>query len=168
MRAGERVTVIKLEPGEREVARYPAVVASEHCPEPWFALEAVWETQRVEQGGLVFAPGDRLIEYFSPDHWFNVFRVIAGDGSLRGHYGNVTRPTRIALSDDVRTVTWHDLYLDVIRLPNGQVELCDEAELRESGLAESDPDLYRQIREVAKELMDLALSGEFPFQTPDS
>ena len=89
---GTLATVVKLNPAGDEVARYSAVVTDEVCPEPWLAVRANWTMKRVDASGLIFEPGDTLIEYFSPEHWFNAFRVIAPDGAVRGIYGNVTSP----------------------------------------------------------------------------
>ena len=162
---GRHVSVVKLNPAGQEIARYPAIVRPEPCPALWFSVEASWTMKRVEVCGLVFAPGDTLIEYFSPDHWFNAFRVLSPDGIERGIYGNVTYPVSIApLNDDV-VVTWHDLYLDVIRLDDGTVLLCDEDELADSGLATSAPELHARIRATGDEMMALARAAIFPFRS---
>lgn len=163
---GRAVSVVKLEPGGVEVARYPAVVIAEECPAPWFAVEARWVMRPVEVYGLVFQPGDTLIEYFSPGHWFNTFRVIAPDGSVRGVYGNVTRPAGISSVDGDTVVTWHDLYLDVVRLADGSVHLCDEEELEESALRERDPELHRLVMNTARDMIGLATGQSFPFHVP--
>src|SRR6185436_19166935 len=118
------VTVVKLDPKGREVARYSAVVVDEVCPEPWLAVRATWTMKRVDASGLIFEPGDTLIEYFSSEHWFNAFRVIAPGGALRGIYGNVTPPTATKSDSAGVFVTWHDLYLDVIRLADGTILLA--------------------------------------------
>lgn len=165
LRPGQRVAVVKLNPLGQEVARYPAIVRSDACPGSWFAVEARWVMKQVEVCGLVFAPGDTLIEYFSPEHWFNAFRVRSPEGIERGIYGNVTRPASIATVDNEVVVTWHDLYLDVIRLENGTVLLCDEDELDDSGLAVSDPALHAQVRETGAALFALAEAAIFPFQS---
>jgi uncharacterized protein len=160
---GEPVSVVKLNPAGIEVARYPAVVREEAAPAPWFSVEARWVMKRVDVCGLVFEPGDTLIEYFSPAHWFNAFRVISPSGTERGIYGNVTYPTAISTVDDEIVVSWHDLYLDVLRLGDGAVLLCDEDELADSGLATTDRDLHARITSTAEEMLTLARSGEFPF-----
>jgi predicted RNA-binding protein associated with RNAse of E/G family len=160
------VTVVKLDPKGREVARYSAVVVDEVCPEPWITVRATWTMKRVDASGLIFEPGDTLIEYFSPAHWFNAFRVIAPDGQFRGIYGNVTHPTSLATDYGVTVVTWHDLYLDVLLLADGSALLADEEELVDSGLAETEPDLFKRIRSTADEMLTLAKSGRFPFHTP--
>jgi predicted RNA-binding protein associated with RNAse of E/G family len=84
-------------------------------------------------------------------------------GPLTGIYGNVTYPTAISTVDDEIVVSWHDLYLDVLRLGDGAVLLCDEDELADSGLATTDRDLHARITSTAEEMLTLARSGEFPF-----
>ena len=163
---GTAVTVVKLNPSGEEVARYSALVIDEVCPDPWFAVRAIWALKRVDASGLNFEPGDTLIEYFSPGHWFNAFRVIAPDGRIRGIYGNVTYPTSIAVENGETVVTWHDLYLDVLRLADGTILLADEQELADSGLDQTDPSLFDRIRATADEMLILAKSGKFPFHTP--
>jgi uncharacterized protein len=165
LQAGQKVTVVKLNPNGQEVARYPAAVRADASPAPWFSVEARWVMKRMEVCGLAFVPGDTLIEYFSTDHWFNAFRVLAPDGAERGTYGNVTHPVSIAVVDDEVVVTWHDLYLDVIRLDDGTVLLCDEDELEESGLAVSDPGIYARVRTAGKDMIALATSAVFPFDS---
>jgi hypothetical protein len=160
---GTQVTVVKLDPEGREAARYPGVISRERCPNGWFAIEAPWELPRVETGGLIFAPGDTLVEFFSTTDYFNAFRVLAPDGSLRGIYGNVTYPTRVQSTDSGIVITWQDLYLDVVRLANGQVMTVDAEELEQSGLEHSDPSLFARIERTAAELVDLAQAERFPF-----
>src|SRR5690349_16731587 len=108
---GTTVQVVKLRPGGDEATRYGAVVEAEMIPHPWIAVRAEWVFGRVESHGLVFEPGDSLVEYFSPEHWFDVFRVESPDGTVRGWYANATWPTRIEPGDPP-VITWHDLYLD--------------------------------------------------------
>jgi predicted RNA-binding protein associated with RNAse of E/G family len=163
---GSAVRVAKLNPEGLEVARYSAEVTDEVCPEPWLAVHATWTMKRVDAAGLIFEPGDTLIEYFSPAHWYNAFRVISPDGRLRGIYGNVTYPTSITSESGGTVVSWHDLYLDVLRLADGTVLLADEEELADSGLEETDPALFERIRSTADEMLKLAESGRFPFHTP--
>lgn len=144
------------------MTRYPALVTDESVPEPWIAVRAKWVMDRVESHGLVFMPGDTLIEYFSPEHWFDVFRVQNDEGEVRGWYANVTYPVAID-EDEQPQLTWHDLYLDVIKKADGDVTLCDEDELDESGLVDSDPLLHQLIIETAADLVRLAESSIFPF-----
>ncbi|MDQ2683210.1 MAG: DUF402 domain-containing protein [Chloroflexota bacterium] len=162
---GTWVDVIKLRHDGVEATRYRAVVIDEVIPAPWMAVRAEWVFRRVESHGLVFEPGDSLVEYFSPEHPYDCFRVEGPDGAVRGWYANVTYPTTIRTEPEP-TIIWQDLYLDVIKLANGRVLLCDEDELAESGLRTADSALHEQIVATAAELVRLAEESRFPFHTP--
>ena len=160
---GAQVEVIKLHPVGHESWRYEAVIIGERCPGNWFAVEAPWLLPPLMVHGLSFEPGDTLVEYYAPGEGFNAFRVETPQGQTRGWYGNVTYPTRLERLGDRITLTWRDLYLDVIRLPSGKVILCDEDELAASGLAMSDPELHARIEQMAQTMLALAEACEFPF-----
>jgi predicted RNA-binding protein associated with RNAse of E/G family len=116
----------------------------------------------VEVAGLRFEPGDQIREFFSPRHPFNVFGVHAPGGAFRGWYGNVTRTARLAHEEDALVLTWPDLVLDVVMLPDGSVSLLDDDELQASGLLSREPDLARQIVAAREELQRLLEAGFFP------
>jgi len=164
--AGTALTVVKRAPDGREVARYPAAVVETVAPPPWLEVVAGWRNRRVELDGLVFEPGDTLHELFSPAHRFNAFAVLAPDGRLRGWYGNVTHPPTLDLGADPPVLTWHDLYLDVVLLPDGALSLRDEDELAEAGLATRDPALHAAILEARDRLWERATRREVPFVQP--
>lgn len=163
---GEPVEVTKVHEDGRAVTRYRAHGSAEACAEGWFAVESPWVTRPVEVHGLRFETGDLLIEFLSTGEWFNVFRVQAPDGEVRGWYANVTYPASLDRTESTTTVTWRDLYLDVIKLANGQVLLCDEDELAAADISARDPDLHARIVETAGHMMDLAEAGAFPFHHP--
>ena len=160
---GLPVQVVKLHPDGHEVTRYDAVVADEGCSGDWFAVQATWVNRLVSLHGLDFETGDTLVEFFCVTEWFNVFRVQSPQGHVRGWYANVTYPVRVEQVGSETTVTWHDLFLDIIRLPDGSVVLCDEDELADSGLAARDPGLHARIVETARQMVTLAEAGDFPF-----
>lgn len=162
---GTTVAVTKLNPLGEAVTTYAATVVDVGAPAPWLALEARWTFRVVETHGLAFHPGDRLVEYFSPDHPYDAFAVFAPDGALRGWYANVTHPTMFDPRRDPPSVVWHDLYLDVVMLPGGEPVLLDEDELDASGLRARDPRLDGRIRAAADQLLGLARAGRFPFDT---
>jgi len=57
------VTVVKLDPKGREVARYSAVVVDEVCPEPWITVRATWTMKRVDASGVLPDPCDPLAHF---------------------------------------------------------------------------------------------------------
>lgn len=164
---GTDLNVVKVEARGEIVVRYPGVVITAGQPASWVAVRARWVTKVVELDGLRFVPGDRLHEFFSPTEWFNSFTVFAPDGTLRGWYANVTHPTTVDESTSPPTLFWHDLYVDLILLPDGTIVIRDEDELEESLLAGSDPALHARIMAARDELMDRAQRRAFPFHETD-
>ena len=169
LQLAQEVQVVKLHPEGHEAARYPAVVVA-HAPEDdWVALRAVWTYRRVELDGLVFAPGDDLIEWFSSSRPFNAFAVLSPAAELRGWYANVTYPAYLEPESGAGTsltLVWHDLYLDLVGLPDATFVLRDEDELEDAGLAASSPDLHREILAAADELIQRFTAQELPFLLP--
>ena len=160
---GTELKIVKLAPKGHEVTSYPGSVIDAAAPAPWIAARADWTTRLVELDGLRFVPGDRLHEFFSPEHPFNVFSIWAPDGHLRGWYANVTHPARFDASSQPITLFWHDLYIDVIGLPDGTVVVRDEDELAASGLASSDLELHAMIVKARDELLHRFQQRAFPF-----
>jgi hypothetical protein len=163
MPVGAELRIVKLSPEGEEVASYPGWIVAAGAPPPWIAARADWVRRIVEMNGLQFIPGDRLHEFFSPAHGYNLFSVWAPDGTLRGWYANVTHPTTIDFATTPPTLFWHDLYIDLIGLPDGAVAVRDEDELDVSGLAARDPELHGQILKTRDELLRLFRARAFPF-----
>src|SRR5262249_15640704 len=140
----------------------PGVVIDAGAPPPWLALRATWVSREHNLDGLRFVPGDTLHEFFSL-HSFNAFSVFAPDGTLRGWYANVTHPSRLDTTTEPFTLFWHDLYLDVVALPDGMVVVRDEDELDASGLLTTDPALHATILAARDEVLRRWHAGAFPF-----
>lgn len=167
---GVSVTVVKRAPDGSEAARYPGEVVATHAPGAWVIVQAVWTYADVDIGGLAFRPGDLLLEWFSPDLPFNAFAVFTPQHRLRGWYANVTFPTILEAGRDAAglpVLVWHDLYLDLVALPNGSSVVLDEDELQESGIVTSDPALHRTITEASAELQRRFSRAEAPFLPED-
>jgi hypothetical protein len=147
---------------EREIVRYRAEVVQSHVPSPWVEVLASWTMKDVNVAGLPFRTGDELREFFSPRHPYNAFAVYAPDSALRGWYGNVTRTARLRREGDGLVLTWPDLVLDVIVLPDGTVIMVDDDEIDASGYRETAPWLVDQMFDARKELLQLLKSGFFP------
>jgi hypothetical protein len=150
-------TIVKLRPDGSEAARYPALGID--APPGWIAASAVWGYARVDIGLFAFEPEDVLLEYFSLDRHFNAFATYRSGGELVGWYCNVTYPTTVS-GDQIR---WHDLYVDVVMLPDGRVHVLDEDELAASGLAASAPDLHTAILNARDEIVTRYRAGAYPF-----
>ena len=160
---GTQLTVVKLAPNGLEVARYPSTVVDAGAPPPWLAVQATWVNRRVVLDGLAFEIGDILHEYFSPTHPFNAFAVHAPDGTLRGWYANVTHPTTLDLTADLPHLVWHDLFIDLVALPDGTVVVRDEDELADAAIAARDPALHGMILDARDDLLRRFAAAEVPF-----
>ena len=117
------LTVYKLDETGAEVWRYPArpLELNAHS----IQLEATFNRDLVDMGFTEFRRGDRFVETFYADRWYNVFAVYEGDSeSLKGWYCNICRPAVITPT----AVRCEDLALDVWVGADGQVQLLDEDE----------------------------------------
>jgi hypothetical protein len=117
--------------------------------------------------GLEFLTGDELLEWFSPQCPFNAFAVYSDGGELRGWYANVTFPSYLQNSNpganDAATLIWHDLYLDLIGLPDGSYVIRDREELDEADISLKDPALCQMILDASEELALRFVRREIPF-----
>jgi protein associated with RNAse G/E len=163
MPVGTRLECVKVDPDGEIVTRYPGVVIEAGAPEPWIAVQATWVTKVVDLNGLRFIPGDTMHEFFSPQHPFNLFSIFSPEGTLRGWYANVTYPTVVEHRAGAHSLYWHDLYLDVVALPDGSIFVRDEDELEEAGVSASNPALCARIIAAKDELVRRASAREFPF-----
>jgi len=119
---GRWVTVRKRDHAGQEVTAYSGRILRRTADV--IALATRWVRPPLDLGYVVLEPGDRWVETFYTDRWYNVFEIHAADGRLKGWYCNVTRPTRI--TDD--EVVWEDLALDVWVDPEGGTLVLDEEE----------------------------------------
>ncbi|AHG00137.1 RNA-binding protein [Halostagnicola larsenii XH-48] len=69
--------------------------------------------------------GDTAVTKFREGRWWYPTTYRADDGSTKGTYVNVCTPVELFPG----TARYVDLYVDVIRPPEGNVEIVDEAEL---------------------------------------
>lgn len=120
-------------------------------------LEARFARERTELGFVSLKSGDRFVEYFYGDRWYNVFAIYdADDDSFKGWYCNITRPARIT-PDHI----WaEDLALDYFVQPSGEGIILDEDEFNALPLSPSDK---AAARAALAELQRLAASRTGPF-----
>lgn len=148
------LTVFKLDHHGREVWHYPALVLTRDAGS--IRLEGLYNRDDTVVGYAVFKRGDRLVETFYSDRWYNVFAVYdRDDGALKGWYCNVTRPATI--TDEA--VSSDDLALDVWVSPDRTVTVLDEEEF---AALELDGDERDAARLALAQIMELARSGRLP------
>jgi predicted RNA-binding protein associated with RNAse of E/G family len=120
-------------------------------------LEAFFSRERMELGYVTLKPGDRFVERFYADRWYNVFAVYdVDDGRLKGWYCNITRPALIA-DGQVSAV---DLALDVWIAPDGSALVLDEDEFAALPLASEEK---AAARAALDGLRSLAAARAGPF-----
>jgi protein associated with RNAse G/E len=150
----DTITVYKLDHHGRELWRYPARVLARDAHS--IRLEGFFNRDDTPVGPAVFRRGDRLVETFYSDRWYNVFAVYdRDDGALKGWYCNITRPATI--TDEA--VSGDDLALDVWVSPDGATTVLDEEEFAALELSDDERDAARQ---ALGQIIELARGGQLP------
>ncbi len=160
--SGTTVSIVKLRPDGSQATTYPATVIDVGAPSPWIAVEAFWTRPTTAVDGLVFSTYDRIHEYFSNRHPFNVFAVFSGNGTMKGWYANVTHPAWMGFHSGTPAIFWHDLFVDVVGLPDGERFVRDEDELAAARTTVSEA-LYQRIHAARDEILCRLELREFPF-----
>lgn len=156
---GRSITIVKTHPGSvKPPIRYVAHPVC--CERPgWLAYSAEWTLPDMVVDGVRYETGGELIEYFSLNTLYNVFRVHDRAGVVTGLYCNVTAPVEI--SDDGCELVWEDRWLDAVKLPDGTIAILDEDEYEASGIPTSDPLLDQEIRTALRELVESLRRGDW-------
>ena len=162
---GEPVTVDKLNLAGEVTVQWSGQVLSQSEQE--LVLEATFTHSARDLGYVRLAPGDRFVETYYRDRWYNVFAIYdAPDGAFKGWYCNITRPAEITRAPDgglrVRAV---DLALDYFRQPGGREYILDEDEFEALNLSAAE---RRTARAALGELRALAAAGAGPFAAAGS
>lgn len=151
----EMITVHKLDDRGREVWRYRGTLVRED--DSSIMLVAHFDREDVEFHGLHIRRGDRFIETFYRDRWYNIFAIYDVDNNhLKGWYCNITRPARIGDGH----VYAEDLALDLIVLPNGSMHTLDEDEFNNLELNHEEK---ANALHTLKHLKSLAAERKSPF-----
>jgi len=149
------ITVIKNDHAGRETWRYQGRVLARGAT--WVKLEAFFNRPDVAAGYHTFRRGDRFVEWFFSDRWYNIFQMYdAGDDRLKGWYCNVTRPARLG----EREIVADDLALDLFIAPGGAITVLDEDEFAALPLDEA---TRRAAREAVETLRGMVAGRRPPF-----
>jgi uncharacterized protein len=123
-------------------------------------LEARWQRDRRDLGYLVLEPGDRFVEFFFPNRWYNIFEIHAGgDDRLKGWYCNIARPGVFA--DDILSAV--DLALDLFVYPDGRTLTLDQDEFDALNLQRDDPEAWQCSLAAVDELKAMVAARRAPF-----
>ena len=105
-------------------------------------LEALFTRDDMPFMDVVFKKGDRFVEYYYSDRWYNIFVIYdRDDGQIKGWYCNVGMPA--VIEDSI--VSYVDLALDLWVSVDGKQTVLDEDEF--------------EMLELTNELRSKALNG---------
>lgn len=150
----KELTVVKLDENGEHIWEYPALELDR--TDHFVRLEAFFNRDDLDLGFATFARGDRFIEYFYNDRWYNIFAVHEGDShKLKGWYCNVCRPAILGEG----TIHCEDLGLDLWVAPGETPLVLDEDEFAALEITTEERALGLQ---ALSELMRLAEDGQLP------
>jgi protein associated with RNAse G/E len=154
----EICTVRKLDHTGKLVTSYQGEVI--HRDERAIVLEARWQRNRLELPYVVFERGDRLVEFFFSDRWYNIFEIHAGSADrLKGWYCNLCRPA-VFEADAISAI---DMALDLFVFPNGDTLLLDENEFEALNLHCREPETHASVLSALAELHRMVVAHQPPF-----
>jgi protein associated with RNAse G/E len=154
-KAAARIKVQKKNPAGEVTYEYEGVLLSrdEHV----VTLEAVFDRADMPFMDVVFKTGDRFVEYYYNDRWYNIFAIHdREDGQIKGWYCNIGKPAEI--EDGI--VSYIDLALDLWVSTDGKQTVLDEDEFEELSLNE---ELRTGALHGLDELQELFKSKSPPF-----
>jgi uncharacterized protein len=115
--------VRKLNVERQETWQYTGQVLS-RLPEA-VIIEAFFNRDDLPFHGIIFGRGDRFIEIYYTDRWYNIFEIHdRDDDHLKGWYCNVALPAELEQDQ----IAYVDLALDLLVYPDGRQLVLDEDE----------------------------------------
>lgn len=140
------------------VLRYEGIVV-DHAPERTL-YEGYFKID-VPKPYVHFRIGDRTVETFYPDRWYNILELHdVDDDRLKGWYCNIARPAQIAVEAESLLIVYEDLALDVFVSPVGDLLVLDEDELAELQLPAGE---LVQVWAALEQLREHVARREDPF-----
>jgi uncharacterized protein len=149
------ITIRKLNHEGRETWHYTGVVLERTAT--CVQLEAFFNRDDSDAGYVVFRRGDRFIEWFYSDRWYNIFQIHdVRDKQVKGWYCNLTRPAVL----EADTISSEDLALDMWIDPAGKILMLDEDEFADLPI---DASTRQQVLQAAEDLRRRVVRHEHPF-----
>jgi uncharacterized protein len=120
-----KIKVQKKNPAGEVTYQYEGVLVSRD--EKSVTLEALFDRADMPFQDVVFKTGDRFVEYYYSDRWYNIFTIHdRDDGHIKGWYCNVGMPAVI----EEGVVSYVDLALDLWVSADGKQTVLDEDEFQ--------------------------------------
>jgi len=143
----DQITVIKQNPAGEETWRYAGRVLEQN--ENSVRLEAFFNRDDMPFHGLHLKRGDRFVETYFSDRWYNIYEIFDRDSHQRkGWYCNVTRPAVI----EKDKISYVDLALDLLVFTDQRQLVLDEDEF---AMLEISPEEAQTARQALRELQAL-------------
>ena len=126
-----KIKVQKKNPSGEVTYQYEGILLKRD--ENSITLEALFDRQDMPFMDIVLKKGDRFVEHYYTDRWYNIFAVYdRDDGKLKGWYCNIGKPA--VIKDGV--VSYVDLALDLWVSAHGKQTVLDEDEFEKLDLNE--------------------------------
>jgi hypothetical protein len=123
------VKVQKKNPDGQVTYEYEGVLLARD--ESSITLEALFDREDLPFMDVVLKKGDRFVEHYYVDRWYNIFAVHdRDDGKVKGWYCNIGKPA--VIEDGV--VSYVDLALDLWVSVDGKQTVLDEEEFEKLDL----------------------------------
>lgn len=150
----KKISIIKLDHLGKETFRYPGTVLEQ--TDEHIILEAVFAIFNVPVGPISFNIGDRFVETYYFDRWYNIFEIHDGNSeTIKGYYCNIGMPAQVSDGE----LSYRDLALDLLVLPDGRQIVMDEDEFKALGLDEI---TAQKARHALEELQALFRENKLP------
>lgn len=141
------ITVIKQDYRGHESWRYTGSLITRQQNE--IVIEAYFHKDDMLYEGISLKQGDRFIETYFSDRWYNIFEMHDKDsGVLKGWYCNIGYPA--VITDG--SIAYRDLALDLLVYPNGKQIILDEDEFSALPLT---PEIQTAARQALHELQGM-------------
>ncbi len=140
----EQITVLKRDVSGVVTWQYSGVLLRREINR--LVLEAYFNRPDLPFLDVVLKEGDRFVETFFTNRWYNVFEIYdRDDGQIKGWYCNIARPAEVGDG----FVSYVDLALDLWVAADGRQVVMDEEEFLALHL---DAGTRRNARQALREL----------------
>jgi len=147
------ITVVKRDLSGEEIWHYTGKLLQRESSR--IVLEALFRRADFPLMGIVLRAGDRFIETYFTDRWYNLFEIHdRDDDRLKGWYCNIAKPAVLEAEDRLSYV---DLALDLWVAVDGTQTVLDEDEFAALAL---DAETRSRARAALEELQKLFSKGQ--------
>lgn len=127
------ITIIKQDHKGSETWRYSGSVISRQVNQ--VKIEAYFDREDFEFEGITLKLGDRFIETYFGDRWYNIFEIHEQSSKMiKCWYCNISYPAVITGN----SITYRDLALDLLVYPDGKQKILDQDEFASLPLSPED------------------------------